>query len=99
MNPIETVLRKIQMEPGKPSTNVLCELLTALDTGKPFHFTDMYALLDYKDFTLALEVIRAWRLEEMRVTKGQLSSVVARPESCFAQWVAFREADFGLLGT
>lgn len=98
MNPIEVALEKIQRAPDKATSKVLCDLLTSLDSGEPFRFQQMYNLLDYKDFTLALEVMRAWRLEEMRVTRGQLSDAVTQPENCFAAWVKLRQQAFGLLG-
>lgn len=97
MNPIEVVLDKIQRAPEKSSSKALCDLLIALDTGEPFSFKQLYSLLDYKEFSLALEVMRAWRLEEMRVTQGQLSGAVMQPESCFVAWRQFRQKDFGLL--
>lgn len=96
MNPIEVVLDKIQRAPEKPSSKALCDLLTALDTGELFSFKQLYNLLDYKEFSLALEVMRAWRLEEMRVTQGQLSGAVMQPESCYAAWHRMRQKDFGL---
>lgn len=98
MNPIEVALDKIQRAPGKVASKVLCDLMTALDTGGPFSFKQLFSVLDYKDFSLALEVIRAWRLEEMRVQPGQLTHAVTQPESCFAAWTKLREKDYGLLG-
>ena len=94
MNPIDTVLAKVQKNPDRPSSKVLCSLLVALDTGEPFSFKQLYNALDYNDFTLALGAMREWRLEEMRCKKGQLSSAAERPESCFLAWSKFREEVF-----
>ncbi len=95
MNPIDAALAKVQKNPDHPSSKVLCSLLVALDTGEPFSFKQLYKVLDYNDFTLALGVMREWRLEEMRCKKGQLSSAAGRPESCYLTWSKFREEAFG----
>ncbi len=71
MNPIDAALAKVQKNPDHPSSKVLYSLLVALDTGEPFSFKQLYKVLDYNDFTLALGVMREWRLEEMRCKKGR----------------------------
>lgn len=97
MNPIESVLHKIQREPDLPSSKVLRDLLMYLDSEVPFDFKRLYSALDYKEFCLALETMQAWRLEERRVTKGRLSTLVEQPKDCVANWLKSREQDFGLV--
>jgi hypothetical protein len=89
MTPIETALATIQKNPEHPTSLVLSSLLIALDTGEAFNFKQLSAL-SYKDFAFALEIMRDWRLEEMRVKQGQLSSAVNRPQNCFSVWSELR---------
>lgn len=98
MNPIEEVLRRIQDSPDKPASKVFRDLLIALDLGQSFPLKQMYNLLDYKEFVLALDVMRAWRLEEMRVKQGALSDVVTQSATCAETWYQQRQRDFGLQG-
>lgn len=98
MSAIDSILHKIQTSPDAPSTHVLRDLMIALDTGAPFDCRRLYGGLDYKDFSLALDAMRAWRLEERRVASGRLSAAVTAPETCWTTWVKLREQDFGLMG-
>ena len=98
MNPIETALSRIQKDPDHPSSKVLCSLLLALDTGESFSLKQLYNVLSYKDFHLSLEVMREWRLEEMRVKKGELTQAVTHPASCLSIWSRLRENAFAALG-
>lgn len=93
MTPIEMALARIQRKPDDPASHVLSSLLIALDTGEAFNFKHL-SVLSYKDFTFALEIMRDWRLEEMRVKQGDLSSVVNKPENCFSVWSEIRARAF-----
>ncbi len=96
MTPISSALARIQKEPDHPASNVLSSLLIALDTGEAISLKQLYNVLDYRDFTLALEVMRDWRLEEMRVKRGELSSALTEPGSCLSIWSKLRERAFAL---
>ncbi len=95
MNPINTVLARIQKHPDRPSSEVLCSLLVALDTGEPFNFKQLYNVLNYEEFTLAISVMGEWRLEERYVKKGELSSAASEPMRCLSIWSKLREDAFG----
>ncbi len=93
MTAIEVALARIQKNPDDLSSSVLSSLLVALDTGEAFSFKQLN-VLGYKDFTFALEVMSDWRLEQMRVKQGELTSVVRKPENCFSVWSAMRARIF-----
>jgi hypothetical protein len=61
MNSLIQVRAIIKEHPADEKTDFFRELLNSLERSEPVSLSKMYEL-DYKDFELALETLRDWRL-------------------------------------
>jgi hypothetical protein len=74
MDALQKVIRKIQGHSDENSAAALTALVESLDRGAPFDLQRLYRL-GYKDFELALELIRHWRLDSYRYERGWASRI------------------------
>lgn len=74
MDPLHRAFHTIRANVGHPTAEALRALIASLDGGGPFDMNSLYAL-NYADFSLAMEVIRAWRLDGYRYQRGWATRV------------------------
>jgi len=72
MNALNRALDMIHSSPDRTAAQVLSALIESLDRGMAFDLSRLYAL-NYGEFTLAVEVLRAWRLDSYRYERGWAS--------------------------
>lgn len=65
MNSLIQMRSIIKEHPADEKTDFFRELLNSLERSEPVSLSKMYDL-DYKDFELALETLRDWRLHRYR---------------------------------
>ena len=70
MRAIKKVKRFIEASPGSFEGLAFARLLLALETGDGFPVKDLYGL-GSKDFDLALELLRDWRIDRFYVGKAK----------------------------
>jgi hypothetical protein len=76
MDALQKVIRKIHGHPDQDSAAALKALVESLDQGAQFDLRRLYQL-NYKDFELALELIKHWRLDSYRYERGWASRVAS----------------------
>jgi hypothetical protein len=69
MDSLHRALLMIQSDPEHSTADVLRALIESLDRGVAFEIGRLYGL-PYNDFALALDVLRAWRLDSYRYESG-----------------------------
>lgn len=69
MKSLSYMQRKIKDNPSSPHSQFFRELLASLERGNPVAIGKMYDL-SYKDFELALEILRDWRLHRYSAAAG-----------------------------
>jgi hypothetical protein len=72
MDALQKVIRKIHEHSNQDSAAALKALVESLDKGAQFDLGRLYQL-NYKDFELALELIKHWRLDSYRYERGWAS--------------------------
>jgi hypothetical protein len=75
MDALHTALNRIRTDPSHPTARTLSSLIRALDSGEQFDLNALYQL-NYKDFTLAVDLMRQWRLDSFRYERGWASKAV-----------------------
>jgi hypothetical protein len=74
MNAIKEARKFIEKNPSHSSARTLSRLVLALESEEDFPITDLYAL-DMDRFTLALEILREWRLDRYYAGKARLFDI------------------------
>lgn len=74
MKAIKEARKFIEKNPAHPSARTLARLVLALESEVDFPITDLYAL-DMDRFTLALEILREWRLDRYYAGKARLFDI------------------------
>lgn len=74
MKAIKEARKFIEKTPAHPSARTLARLVLALESEVDFPITDLYAL-DMDRFTLALEILREWRLDRYYAGKARLFDI------------------------
>ncbi len=69
MDILHRVIRKIHADPGHPTSSTLRALIKSLDAGDQFDVNQLYQL-NYSDFTLAMDLLKQWRLDSFRYERG-----------------------------
>ncbi len=82
MDPLHRAFHVIHSDPAHSTAEVLRALIESLDRGVSFEISRLYGLT-YNDFALALEVLRAWRLDSYRYEAGWATRV-AQGADCAA---------------
>jgi hypothetical protein len=78
MDALREAITKIQSDPGNATSVTLGDLITCLDAGVEFQIGKLY-LLNYSDFSLAIEILKQWRLDSYRYERGLLARAAADP--------------------
>lgn len=78
MNALSEAIKKIQAHPDQPTSSTLSNLIRALDANESFDLQRLYQL-NYGDFSLAMEILRQWRLDSYRYERGALSKAATDP--------------------
>jgi len=86
MNALHRALDLIHSGSDRDVAQVLSALIESLDRGKAFDLSRLYAL-NYGEFGLAVEVLRAWRLDSYRYERGWASRMAVgdAPQEALAQ--------------
>ncbi|MEO8631583.1 MAG: hypothetical protein ABI612_26335 [Betaproteobacteria bacterium] len=78
MDALCEAIAKIQSDPGNATSATLGDLITCLDAGVAFQIGKLYSL-NYSDFSLAIEILKQWRLDSYRCERGLLAQAAADP--------------------
>jgi hypothetical protein len=76
MDALHKVLRRIHTDPHAPASIALKSLVESLDQGMTFDISRLYSL-GYADFSLALELMKHWRLDSFRYERGWATRVAS----------------------
>ena len=71
MQALKKARKLIEKKPQKPSALVLSRLILALESESLFNLSELYQL-DYDDFSLAMDIMKDWRLDRYYTTKAVL---------------------------
>jgi hypothetical protein len=77
MDALHAAIKRIHARPDDLSST-FSDLLKALDSGDQFDVTKLYQL-NYADFSLAMSVLKEWRLDSFRYERGVVSRAAADP--------------------
>lgn len=71
MNAIKVARRFIEADPTHPSSRILASLVLALEAQSSFELVTLYEL-DYKNFQVAMDILKEWRLDRYYASKSKL---------------------------
>lgn len=74
MQVIKQVRRLIEIDPTKPSSQILARLVLALESESDFAITEIYQL-DYAQFQMALKILEEWRINRYFAGKAKLFDI------------------------
>ena len=74
MNAIKEARRIITADPNTEESRTLARLVLALESEVDFPLASLYAL-NLKTFSLAMEILKEWRLDRYYAQKGKLLDV------------------------
>jgi len=80
MDSLHRAFHLIHSDPEHSTADVLRALIESLDKGVSFEIGRLYSLT-YNDFALALDVLRAWRLDSYRYESGWATRVAQGVDS------------------
>jgi len=80
MDALHAAIDKIHSRPDDTIASTFFDLLKSLDSGERFDLTKLYQL-NYADFSLAMNVLKQWRLDSFRYEPGAVSRAAADPVS------------------
>jgi len=78
MDALHEAIKKIHARPEHPTAATLSNLIKSLDSGETFDLNKLYQL-NYSDFSLAMEILRQWRLDSYRYERGALVKAASDP--------------------
>jgi hypothetical protein len=78
MDALHAAIDKIHSRPDDSIASTFSDLLKSLDSGERFELAKLYAL-NYADFSLAMSVLKQWRLDAYRYEPGAVSRAAADP--------------------
>ena len=80
MDALREAIARIQSDPYNATSSTLSEMITCLDldAGAKFQISKLYQL-NYSDFSLAIEILKQWRLDSYRYERGLLARAAADP--------------------
>jgi hypothetical protein len=80
MDALNEAIKKIHAQPQDPTSTTLSDLIKSLDSGEHFDLNKLYQL-NYSDFSLAMNVLKQWRLDSYRYERGTLMKAAGDPSS------------------
>lgn len=78
MDALDVAIKKIHAQPGDTTSTTFAELIRSLDSGDPFDLSKLYRL-NYSDFSVAMDILRQWRLDSYRYERGALAKAASDP--------------------
>jgi hypothetical protein len=78
MDALHEAIKKIHSRPEDASSSTLCELIRSLDSGERFDLNRLYQL-NYSDFSLAMNMMKQWRLDSYCYERGTLMKAATDP--------------------
>jgi hypothetical protein len=78
MDALQEAIKKIHAQPEHPTASTLSNLIRSLDSDETFDLNKLYQL-NYSDFSLAMEVLRQWRLDSYRYERGAIAKAASDP--------------------
>jgi hypothetical protein len=78
MDALHEAIKKIHSRPEDASSCTLCELIRSLDSGERFDLNRLYQL-NYSDFSLAMNILKQWRLDSYCYERGALMKAASDP--------------------
>ena len=79
MDALSEAIKKIHSQPGAETSSTLSNLIRSLDAGDQFDLGKLYQL-NYSDFSLAMDILKQWRLDSYRYERGLLAEAASNPE-------------------
>lgn len=74
MNAIKKTRKLIEINPSTDAAKTLASLVRALESDEKFALGDLYGL-DFESFTLAIDVLKEWRLDRYYMGKVKLLDI------------------------
>jgi len=74
MNAIKKARRVIESKPLSRPGTTLARLVRALESDESFEIVDLYDL-DLNHFTLAIDILKEWRLDRYYMSKAKLHDI------------------------
>lgn len=74
MNAIKKTRKLIEINPSTDAAKTLARLVRALESDEKFALGDLYGL-DFESFTLAIDVLKEWRLDRYYMGKVKLLDI------------------------
>lgn len=71
MQALKKARKLIENKPQKAAAQVFSKLILALESESMFNLAELYQL-DYDDFSLAMDIMKDWRLDRYYTTKAVL---------------------------
>jgi hypothetical protein len=78
MDALHQAIKKIHAQPQHPTSSTLADLIGALDSSQQFDLNRLYQL-NYADFSLAMDILKQWRLDSYRYERGALKKAASDP--------------------
>ena len=78
MDALQETIKKVRSKPDDASSRALSDLMKALDSGEPYELNRLYQL-NYSDFSLAMGLLKQWRLDSYRFERGTLMKAASDP--------------------
>jgi hypothetical protein len=88
MDALHAAISKIRLDPTHPTARTLSSLIISLDSGERFDLNHLYQL-GYKDFTLAVELMKQWRLDSFRYERGWATRAVSAGADAILEFPAW----------
>ena len=91
MDALHRAIGQIQSDPSHAASVIFSTLIKSLDSGGPFDLNELYQL-NYPDFSLAIDLLKQWRLDSFRYERGWATKLVTEPGSQLVEpyWVPTR---------
>jgi hypothetical protein len=88
MDALHRAIGKIQAAPSNAASVIFSGLIKSLDSGGQFDLNQLYQL-NYPDFSLAIELLKQWRLDSFRYERGWATKLATEPSSQLVEpyWV------------
>ena len=80
MDALREAIKKIHAAPEHATSRTLSDLIRSLDSGGQFDLDRLYQL-NYSDFSLAMNILKQWRLDSYRYERGTLMKAAGDPSS------------------
>lgn len=74
MRAIKKARKLIEQDPFSDSSKTLSRLVLALESEAAFPISDLYKM-DFNTFTLALEILQEWRIDQYYAGKAKLFDI------------------------